>query len=187
MWCSCLLNQDLQKNTFRQQDHSSSNSLKYNLFITEKVWTFSLNRDHLNTSCYILISNYSNSFWRGHITTIRLQKIKKKCLRFGVKHVKSSQYKQLQFFLFFFLPERRIYVFPNYLLKAIKKALEKESSLVLAAYLINAWSSLFFLWGSIQPPKRRKPASPFAGRSGHGLCPSSHSRLPSASCHLSVT
>lgn len=53
-------------------------------------------------------------------------------------------------------------------------------------YLINAWSPLLFLWGSIQPPKRRKPASPFTGRSGHGLCPSPHSRLPCASRHLSM-
>lgn len=54
------------------------------------------------------------------------------------------------------------------------------------AYLINAWPPLFFLRGSIQPPERRKPASPFAGRSGHGLSPSPHTGLPCASRHLSV-
>ena len=45
---------------------------------------------------------------------------------------------------------------------------------------------MFFLRGSIQPPERRKPASPFTGRSGHGLRPSPHTGLPCASRHLSV-
>lgn len=53
-----------------------------------------------------------------------------------------------------------------------------------SSYLVNAGPPLLLLGGSVQPPERRKPAPPLAGRPGHGLCPSPHARLPRASRHL---
>lgn len=51
-------------------------------------------------------------------------------------------------------------------------------------HLIDAWASLLLFRGSVQTPKRRKPAPSLACRSGHGLSTSSDSSFTSAGSHL---